>query len=73
MVPRENKNNAYAKFWWTNKGYYGIFERNLSSGAQVVRTISKQVISRRSLDENGCEMRKNEKHVQSVQHIFFSR
>ena len=26
MVPRENKNNAYAKFWRANKEYYGIFE-----------------------------------------------
>ena len=26
MVLRENKNNAYAKFWRTNKEYYGIFE-----------------------------------------------
>ena len=25
MVPRENKNNAYAKFRGTNKDYYGIF------------------------------------------------
>ena len=25
MVPRENKNNAYSKFGWTNKKYYGIF------------------------------------------------
>ena len=25
MVPRENKNNAYSKFGWTNKEYYGIF------------------------------------------------
>ena len=25
MVPRENKNNAYAKFGGTNKEYYGIF------------------------------------------------
>ena len=25
MVPRENKNYAYAKFGWTNKEYYGIF------------------------------------------------
>jgi len=24
MVPRENKNNAYAKFGGTNKEYYGI-------------------------------------------------
>ena len=26
MVPRENKNNAYAKIWRTNKEYYGVFE-----------------------------------------------
>ena len=25
VVPRENKNNAYAKFEGTNKEYYGIF------------------------------------------------
>ena len=25
MLPRENKNNAYAKFGGTNKEYYGIF------------------------------------------------
>ena len=25
MIPRENKNNAYAKFGGTNKEYYGIF------------------------------------------------
>ena len=30
MVPRQNKNNAYAKFWRTNKDYYGIFESGLS-------------------------------------------
>ena len=29
MVPRENKNNAYEKFWRTNKEYYGIFESGL--------------------------------------------
>ena len=29
MVPRENKNNACAKFWRTNKEYYGIFESGL--------------------------------------------
>ena len=26
MVPRENKNDAYAKFWRTNQEYYGIFD-----------------------------------------------
>ena len=29
MVPRENQNNAYAKFGETNKEYYGIFESGL--------------------------------------------
>ena len=29
MVPRENKNNAYAKFEGTNKEYYGIFQGGL--------------------------------------------
>ena len=26
MLPRENKNNAYAKLGGTNKGYYGILQ-----------------------------------------------
>ena len=29
MVPRENKNNAYAKFRGTDKEYYGIFRTGL--------------------------------------------
>ena len=29
MVPRENKNNAYAKFGGTNKQYYRIFRNGL--------------------------------------------
>ena len=29
MVPRENKNKAYAKFGGTNKEYYGIFRNGL--------------------------------------------
>ena len=29
MVPRENKNNAYAKFGGTKKEYYGIFRTGL--------------------------------------------
>ena len=32
MVPRKNKNNSYAKFWRTNKEYYGIFESGLLGG-----------------------------------------
>ena len=31
MIPRENKNNAYAKFGGTNKEYYGIFRTGLFS------------------------------------------
>ena len=30
MIPRENKNNTYAKFWRANKDYYGVFESGLS-------------------------------------------
>jgi len=26
MAPRENKYNAYAKFWLSNKEYDGIFQ-----------------------------------------------
>ena len=33
MVPRENKNNAYAKFGGTNKEYYGILPNGLSNHA----------------------------------------
>ena len=29
MVPRESKNNGYAKFGGTNKEYYGIFRNGL--------------------------------------------
>ena len=29
MAPRENKNNAYAKFGETSKTYYGIFRTGL--------------------------------------------
>ena len=29
MVPRESKNNAYAKFGPINKEYYGIFQSGL--------------------------------------------
>ena len=29
MVPRENKNNAYAKSGGTNKEYYGILRNGL--------------------------------------------
>ena len=30
IIPRENKNNAYAKFGLINKEYYGIFQSGLS-------------------------------------------
>ena len=35
MVPRENKNNASAKFGGTNKEYYGIFQSGLLKRAKV--------------------------------------
>ena len=35
MVPRENKNNAYAKFGGTNKEYYGIFRNGLLIACSV--------------------------------------
>ena len=31
MVPRENKNNAFAKFGGTNKKYYSIYQNSLLS------------------------------------------
>ena len=36
MVPREKKNNAYAKFWGTNKEYYGIFRTGLLKTIAVI-------------------------------------
>ena len=37
MIPRENKNNAYAKFWGTNKEYFGIFRTGLPSRTKIVK------------------------------------
>ena len=39
MVPRENKNNAYAKFWETNKEYYCIFQSGLLQFVFVLRVL----------------------------------
>ena len=40
MVPRENKNNAYAKFGGTNKEYYGIFRSGLwRTDAQITSSL----------------------------------
>ena len=45
VVPRENKNNAYAKFGGTNKEYYGIFRTGLLiSGGQVYFLICWTVV-----------------------------
>ena len=41
MVPRENENNAYAKFWKTSKEYYGIFESGLLVTVVLTNTVSK--------------------------------
>ena len=43
MVPREYKNNAFAKFWRTNKEYYGIFESGLLKNLQ--RFLSTIIVS----------------------------
>ena len=39
MVPRENKNNAYAKFWETNREYYCIFQNGLLQFVFVLRAL----------------------------------
>ena len=39
MVPRKNKNNAYAKFGGTNKEYYGIFGNGLYEVSIILSTI----------------------------------
>ena len=46
MVPRENKNNAYAKFGGTNKEYYGIFE----SGLLKVHVICECLVSKETVE-----------------------
>ena len=58
MVPRENKNNAYAKFGGTNKEYYGIFRTVLwvrhawasSSGSFLKYILSYVAIFREAPD-----------------------
>ena len=40
MVPREIENNAYVKFWKTNKEYYGIFKSGLLE--DISQTHSRQ-------------------------------
>ena len=37
MVPRENKNNADAKFGGTNKQYYGIFRNGLLDVSNAIQ------------------------------------
>ena len=45
MVPRENKNNTYAKFGGTNKEYYGIFRSGLYNRCVIIMQISGGVYS----------------------------
>ena len=54
MVPRENKNNAYAKFGGTNKEYYGIFENGLI-GLSSVRTFG--LLYRTNLTDNKIDLK----------------
>ena len=44
MVPRENKNNAYAKFGGTNKEYYGIFQNGLLQGSGLCQPVDERII-----------------------------
>ena len=39
MVPRENKNNAYAKFGGTNNKYYGICRNGLLAQTSLTNDI----------------------------------
>ena len=48
MVPRENKNNAYAKFEGTNEEYFGTF-RNGLLGPVHTKTIVNANDSKRKL------------------------
>ena len=41
MVPRENKNNASAKFGGTNKEYYGIFRSGLLYVYSPIKSLIK--------------------------------
>ena len=43
-APRENKNNAYAKFGGTNKEYYGIFRSGLL--ALLLQASSQRTLGR---------------------------
>ena len=39
MVPRETKNNAFAKFGGTNQEYYGIFPSGLLKKVPKIFTV----------------------------------
>ena len=54
MVPRENKNNAYAKFGGTNKEYYGIFRSGLLSKNSELRAFPEITCFER---QSRCGMR----------------
>ena len=41
MVPKENENNAYAKFGGTNKEYYGVFRSGLLNLNRLILIILK--------------------------------
>ena len=51
-VPRETGNNAYAKFWGTNKEYYGIFRTGLLLGYKIIITNTFQFNQMQDLPEN---------------------
>ena len=53
MVPRENKNNVYAKFGGTNKEYYGIFRTGLCTHIEILKmAIDLKQLQSHSNDNN---------------------
>ena len=44
MVPGEIKNNAYSKFVWTNKEYYGIFQNRMETFQQAKKKHDSKLI-----------------------------
>ena len=64
VVPRENKNNAHAKFGGTNKEYYGIFRSGLlwvlkfSGVVKTIAYIASTPARERggTLCERGCKL-----------------
>ena len=53
MVPRENKNNAYAKFGGTNKEYHGIFRNGVQHITEVLQVSQSNITTQKIKDKIG--------------------